>query len=384
MFKTSVRGKIAVVYDWIDKWGGVERVLLELKRICPQADFYTSYYDSKEAVWAKDLQVKTSFIQSLPDFIKKSRVLSTPFYPYAFESFDFSPPAGGYDLLISVTSSFAKSVITKPGTVHICYLLTPTRFLWLYPDLYFKNNLAKFFLQGYIDNLKKWDLVASKRPDKIIAISETVAKRCRDYYQRESEVIYPPFDLEYWKKIKSGVKKNSDNKKYYLIVSRLEPYKKVDLVVDVFNKLVDKDLVIVGKGSEKKKLIGKANKNIKFIEDVSDQELAFYYSNAEALIMPQEEDFGYVSLEGQFLGCPVIAYGKGGAGETVTDGETGIFFARQDRRSIKDAIERFEKISYNLKIKVKALGETQALKFSKENFENRFIKVVNNSIKPTL
>ncbi len=223
--------KIAIVYDWIDKWGGVERVLLTLHEMFPQAVFYSSYYSPQKAGWAKDLKIKTSFIQKFPRFVRENRTVSFPFYPYAFESFNFN----NYDLVISVTSSFAKSVITKPRTFHICYLLTPTRYLWMNEDLYIKNNFTRSVLSGYFQKLKEWDYVAAQRPDKIISISKTVADRCRKFYKRESEVIYPPFDIQYWEKIKyeilnSKSEINSNfkiiNKKYFLVVSRLEPYKK--------------------------------------------------------------------------------------------------------------------------------------------------------------
>ncbi len=386
------KARIAIVYDWLDKWGGVERILLQLAEMFPQADFYTSYFDPIGASWAKKLKIKTSYIQKLPDFIKKSRTLSLPLYPYAFESFNFYSPAGEYDLVISVTSSFAKAIITKPKTFHLCYLLTPTRYLWVNPELYIKNKLIRDVTSVYFRSLKKWDLVAIQRPDKIISISQTVKDRCQKIYQRESDVIYPPFDVEYWDKVKSensplrrvrrgfagrAKLKALGNGKYYLIVSRLEPYKRVDLTVNVFNKLPDKNLIIVGKGSEKTGLEKMAKKNIYFIQDLTDSELAQLYTHAEALIMPQEEDFGYVALEAQFMGTPVIAYGKGGAKETVTQGQTGLFFDRQDEQSLMTALERFQSMSYNLRHIVKAKGEHEIEKFSKTNFSKSFIEFLN-------
>ncbi len=368
--------KIAIVYDWIDKWGGVERVLLILHEMFPEADFYTSYFDQETASWAKDLKIKTSFLQKFPSFIKKSRILSFIFYPFVFESFDFS----NYDLVISATSSFAKSIITKPGTRHLCYLLTPTRYLWSHQKDYLRNQLVGYLLGGYLALVKKWDWVAGQRPDKIISISETVKKRCLKYYKRESEVIYPGFDINYWKNIKDQISKILRNKKYFLVISRLEPYKKVDLVVKVFNKLKDV-LVIVGEGTEEKKLKKMAGKNIIFLSKLSDEELGSLYLNAQALIMPQEEDFGYISLEAQFFGCPVIAYKKGGALETVIDGKTGIFFANQNERSLRKAIERFNKIKYNLKNKIRELGMKNIERFDKKIFEKRFmesIKIINH------
>ncbi len=371
--------KIAIVYDWIDKWGGVERVLLDLHKIFPKAVFYTSYFDKEKASWAKDLKIETSFLQKFPDFIKKSRILSFIFYPFAFESFDFSE----YDLVISVTSSFAKSIITKPGTRHICYLLTPTRYLWSHEKDYIKKSY-ELWVRGYVDLLKKWDYVAAQRPDKIISISGTVRTRCQKYYKRDSEVVYPGFDTEYWKNIKEQISKSKvtdqiskilNNKKYFLLVSRLEQYKKVDLAIKVFNKL-NKKLVIVGEGSQYGKLKQLAGENITFLSTLSDVELGDLYSNAQALIMPQEEDFGYVALESQFFECPVIAYKKGGAKETIIDGKTGIFFTDQTGQSLKRAVERFDRIKYNLKHGTLKFGSENVERFSKKKFTNEFEQLV--------
>jgi len=375
--------KIAIVYDWLDKWGGVERVLLELKYLFPKADFYTSYQNLEKAAWARKLQAKTSFIQKLPDFIKKNRILSLPFYPYAFEAFDFSD----YQLVISVSSSFAKAVITKPNTLHICYLLTPTRYFWFQKHLYFKNKTLNFFVAPYLNSLKRWDLVASKRPDILISISNTVAKRTNKYYQRDSQVIYPPFDEDYWNKIKSQITNSKlqinlkfkiSNSKFFLVVSRLEPYKKVDLVINAFNKKPNLNLIIVGQGSEEKRLKQMAKKNITFLPYLSDSELGQLYASAEALVMPQEEDFGYVSLEAQFFGCPVIAYRKGGGEETVIENITGIFFNDQNQESLVVALERFGKLSYNLKQSTKVNGPKQGQKFNRGNFEKKFLDLIKN------
>ena len=372
--------RIAVVYDWIDKWGGVERVLLTLHEMFPNAIFYTSYFDQETASWAKDLKIKTSFLQRFPDFIKKSRILSFLFYPFIFELFDFS----NYDLVISITSSFAKSIITKPGTRHLCYLLTPTRYFWSHRDGYLSNKLINYLVGGYFDYVKKWDWIASQRSDKIISISETVRNRCLKYYKRNSEVIYPGFDIKYWKNIKDKILniKTTDqiskilkNKKYFLVVSRLEQYKKVDLVIKVFNKLND-ILIVVGEGTEEAKLKKLAGKNIIFLSRLSDVELGIFYSNAQALIMPQEEDFGYVSLEAQFFGCPVIAYKRGGTTETVIDEKTGIFFNRQEEISLRRAIERFNRIKYNLRNKVRKFEMKNTERFSKERFIGNFLKIL--------
>lgn len=360
--------KVAVVYDWIDKWGGVERVLLTLKEMFPRSTFFTSVYDREKARWAKDISIKTSFLDSFPRFVKSSRILSLPFYPLVFESFDFKD----FDLVISVTSGFAKSVVTHPATRHICYLLTPTRYLWSHEKKYFKSNI---FVGPLVSQLKNWDRVVAHRPDEIISISKTVKERCKKYYGLDSKVLYPPFDTEHWSgvksKIKEGPKKVGDE--YFLLVSRLETYKNIDLVVRTFNNLEER-LIIVGEGTEEKKLKRLAGKNITFLSNISDLELGKLYRDAKALIMPQIEDFGYVSLEAQFFGTPVIANKRGGASETVEDGQTGIFFDGEKEKSLRQAIARFNEIGYNLKANVKRMGEARVSRFDKKLFIKEFKK----------
>jgi glycosyltransferase involved in cell wall biosynthesis len=368
--------KIAIVYDWIDKWGGVERVLLTLHQIFPQAHFYSSYIDPEKAGWAKKILVKTSFIQSLPRAIKTNRLFSLPLYPIAFETLDFR----GYDTVISVSSSFAKGIITPPQVRHICYLLTPTRFLWVNPaDNYQLSGFKKIIAKPLIDYLTKWDKVAIWRPDKIISISQVVQQRCLDFYQRDSVVIYPPFDREYWKNIEGKISVNKKNEfnsviknEYYLIVARLEPYKKIDLAVKVFNKL-KKTLVVVGEGSKERKLKRMANKNIVFLKKLTDEQLAILYKNAVALIMPQEEDFGYTALEAIFFRLPVIAYDKGGVKE-IAEENSGVFFPQQREDSLINAIARFEKIKYNLKsgLEKMRIDDNYWKKFDEKEFIEKF------------
>ncbi len=357
--------KVAIVYDWIDSWGGVERVLLVLANIFPRANFYTSIYDPVKAAWAKKLSPKTSFIQKLPSFIRRSRILSLPFYPLAFESFDFRT----YDLVISVSSSFAKGVITHPRTRHLAYVLTPPRFLWGMTNQYISGSLIKGLSRPYLSYLKKWDFIAAQRPDEIIAISQNVASRCLTYYNRQAAVLYPPFDADYWEgfnHVTCNLKQVP--KKYYLIVSRLTQYKRVELAVQVFNDLPNDNLIIVGKGRQKDYLRRRAGRNIYFKNDLSDRELSCIYRHAEAHIMPQEEDFGYTALEAQYFGCPVLAYAKGGAKETVIEGKTGLFFAEQTKSSLLEALERFKQISYNLRAETRKNGKINSDVFDKKKF----------------
>lgn len=364
--------KIAIVYDWIDKWGGVERLLLALHDLFPHTDFFTSYMDYEKASWAKELNVKSSFIQKLPSFIRRNRIISVPLYPYAFESFDFS----SYDTVISVSSSFAKGIVTSGQTKHISYILTPSRFLWINPQVYLTNPVT----QKAADSIKRWDFAAAQRPDKIISISETVQARVRKYYKRGSDLIYPPFDSDYWRRFNTGERKSSviRSEKFFLLVSRLEPYKRVDLAIQAFNSLGEK-LVIVGKGSLERKLQKMAKDTIAFRSDLSDKELAGLYSEARALIIPQEEDFGCTALEAIFFGLPVIAFKKGGATELILEGKTGIFFEHQSLGSLTMAVERFKKVSYNLMNSTKKNGKETLEKFDIENFRHSFLRAVESA-----
>ncbi len=369
--------KTAIVYDWIDKWGGVERLLAALHEMFPRAPFFTSYFNQQNAAWARGFDIRTSFIQSFPARVRGSRTMSFFFYPYAFESFDFS----GYDLVISVSSSFGKSVITMPGTAHLSILLTPTRYLWLYPERYL-GPVSRTLLGPYLSHMKRWDTCAARRPDRILSISEAVRKRARTHYGIETGLLYPPFDMRYWERIeKEAGNGRADVGGYFLTVSRLEPYKRVDLVVDAFRRMPDRRLIVVGSGSLLSALKRRAGGgNITFLQGVSDTRLAQLYMHARALIMPQEEDFGYTAIEAQFFGCPVIAYARGGAGETVADGETGIFFDAQDNGAIRRTLERYDKISYNLKHAARRNGKSVIRRFSKERFQGILEDEITNSV----
>lgn len=355
--------KIAIVYDRVNKWGGAERVLLALHKIYPKANLYTSVYDPKGAPWAKVFpKIYTSFLQKLP-FAKNNHEYLAPLMPIAFSMFDFSD----YDLVISVTSEFAKCLTIKTPTKHICYCLTPTRYLWSGYDNYFHNPIFKILGKPAVAVLRKIDRYSSIKPNTIVAISSEVQKRIKKYYGRSSEIIFPPVAMQ---------KKKARKGKYYLLVSRLDyGYKKVILAINAFNRL-GVNLVVVGTGREEGKLRKIANRNIKFTGRVNEKKLEDLYLNAKALVMPQEEDFGIVAVEAQSYGVPVIAYKKGGASDTVINGKTGLHFNRQTEKSLIGAILRFEKMSLRGDNLV-----TNAKKFSFENFKRKFVKIVEHELK---
>lgn len=363
--------KAAIVYDRVNKWGGAERVLLALHEIFPDAPLYTSVYNSKTASWAKAFpKVIPSFLQKIP-FVKSKHDLLAPFMPFAFESFNFSQ----FDLVISVTSESAKGIITTPKQKHLCLILTPTRYLWSGNLEYFNTPLKRSLTWPIVNLLKKWDVVAAQRPDEIVSISEEVKNRVEKYYKRQSLVIYPPVDIQKFRtkslKFRMAMR-GLPAGNYFLIVSRLVPYKKIDVAIKAFNHL-KLPLVIVGTGSESKKLKRIANKNIFFVGEVNDQDLAHFYSHCLALIFPQQEDFGIVAVEAQSAGKPVIAFSKGGATETIVEGRTGIFFDQQTPQSLVAAIKKFERMRFSTKDCI-----DNAEKFSKERFKKELLDLIKN------
>lgn len=370
------RKKTAIIYDWMDKWGGVERVLLELHSMLPEADFFTSAVDYHTAGWAHELSPKTTCMQRIPARIRAQRKFLVPLYPAAFESIDLRD----YDLVISVTSSFAKSVITRPDTFHLCYLLTPTRFLWSHKDAYVKG-IAKTIGGRLVAHMREWDLVAAKRPDAYISISNAVRARAEQYYHTKSSVIYPPFNTQYWDDIMPLMKRPKAmniQAPFYLSVGRLESYKMPQLVVEAAKYMSDTQFVFVGTGSLLAKLKKTATPNCTFLEFISDEELSYLYAKAEGLVFPQEEDFGYVALEAQYHGCPVIAYNQGGARETVIEGKTGTFFAEQTAQALALQLERYSKISYNLKRSTTDSRESLKNRFGLERFRTSFFYQLEN------
>lgn len=357
--------KLAIVYDWMDTWGGAERLLTMFADMFPDADWYTLVHDAKRAKWAKRLDVKTSFMQGLPFFLRHNRALSLPFMPYAVESFNLS----SYSHVLSITSTFSKAVVTRPETTHVSYILSPPRFLWTHQKDY---GTASIIARPYINYLKNWDYIAARRPDKLIAISPEVAARIKKYYNLESEIIMPPFDYTYWSSLASKRNNDIDKNRPYLLVSRLVHYKRVDLVVDAFKQMPLRKLIIVGDGKLYASLRGSASPNITFKQHVDDKELAEIYASSKALIMPQREDFGYVALEAQACGCPVIAYKRGGAESTVLDNETGILFDTQSADAVKKALDKFEEIEYTIRHSLEESADNHLAQFSPATFIKKF------------
>lgn len=353
--------RLAIVYDRFNKIGGAERVLQVLFEIWPQANFFTSVYHPHKAPFAKTWQVTTSFLQHFP-FALSHHELYPWLTPFAFESFSLDD----FDVVISVTSAEAKGVITKPETLHLCYCLTPTRYLWSHASQYHRqgNFLLKPIKNLILTKLRIWDQIAASRPDHYLAISQTVKQRIKKYYRRSSQVIYPPVDTNFFKPGATGNRLPIAD--YFLIVSRLVAYKHIDIAIKACNDL-GLHLVIVGTGAQKKSLQKISGKTITFTGKLTDQKLVSYYQSCTALIFPGEEDFGLTILEAQSMGKPVIALSRGGATEIVKQGKTGLFFDTLSVSALKQVLTSLK--TYKLSsTKIRQHAQT----FNQEKFKTTF------------
>jgi glycosyltransferase involved in cell wall biosynthesis len=349
--------RVAIVHDWLNQSGGAEGVLEVLKELYPEAPIYTSIYWPEAMPEAyREWDIRTSWLNRLP-LIKTHHQPFLPLYPLAFEGFDLR----GYDVVLSNKSAFCHGVITPAETIHICYCLTPTRFLWDYHN-YIRhervNPLAASLLSPMLRNLRLWDKAAADRVEHFVAISEGVRRRIQKFYRRDAVVIHPPVDVRRFQP-------HEDHEEYFLIVSRLIPYKRIDLAVGAFNQL-GLPLKVVGDGRDRRRLQEMANSNIEFLGRLPDRQVEQYLSRCKAFVFPGEEDFGIAPLEAQAAGRPVIAYAAGGALETVLEGETGLFFRKQTVDSLVDTVSAFKAGDFDsAKIRRHADG------FGKDTFKNK-------------
>lgn len=361
--------RVAIVHDWLTNLGGGERVVEALTEAYPEAPIYTSVYDPSGINLFDKKEIRSSFLQSLP--MAKSRHQLYPMLRrYAFESFDLS----SYDVVISSSSAEAKGVITNTNTLHVSYIHTPTRYYWSgyqdyidSPGLGFFSPLARAVLPKVVKNMRRWDFAAAQRADHLVANSKTVQERVSKYYKRDSQIIFPPVEVD-----RFNTSDNEEDSDYYLVVSRLIPYKRVDLAVQACSEL-NKRLIVVGDGSELAKLRKMASNNVEFVDNADDKLVAELYSQCKALIFTAYEDFGIVPVEAMATGTPVITYGYGGASESVIDSQTGIFFNTQSVESLKEAISRFEQMKFS-----KGAIRTHAEKFSKTRFIREITDLVND------
>lgn len=348
--------KVAIATDWLDTFGGGERVLAHLHAMYPEAPVFTTVH--RPEVLPEELQgldVRTSFIQRIP-VVRRRHATYLPLMPLAFEQFDFS----GYDVVVSLSSACAKGVITPPGTASVCYCHTPCRYIW---DLYHEYAAglslpARAVFAPLAHALRIWDRAASDRVDHFVANSHEVAGRIRKHYRRDSEVIHPPVDVERFTP-------RAEPDDFYLVASRLVGYKRVDLAVRAATRL-GRRLVVVGFGPETARLRAMAGPTVEFRGRVSDAEVAGLLARCRALLFPGLEDFGITPVECQAAGRPVIAYGRGGILDTVADGVTGLFFEEQSEEALVEAILAFEARTWD-----PALCRRNAERFGADEFRRR-------------
>ncbi len=354
--------RLAIVHDYLNQYGGAERVVEMLHRIYPSAPVFTSLYDARKMpATFRQMDVRTSFLQRLP-LSRRAPKLLLPLYPAAFESLDLRH----YDVVLSSSSAFAKGVITGPEALHVCYCHTPMRFAWRYHDYVEREGFSapvRWLLGLIISRLRVWDVVTANTVDCFVANSHTVARRIRKAYGRSAEVIHPPVDCRRFR----PADRIDD---FFLIVSRLRAYKRIDIAVAAFNQL-GLPLKIVGDGDDRGRLQHMAAPNVEFLGHRPDGDVAELLAQCQALIFPGEEDFGIAPLEAQAAGRPVIAYGAGGALETVVDGETGILFGEPTAEALAAAVRSFEPAKFD-----PARVRQHAEQFDVSVFERRITEFV--------
>lgn len=359
--------KTTIIHEWLVNYAGSERVVESFTNIWPEADVFALVdflNDEQRKIILKGKKATTSFIQKLP-FAKKRHRNYLPLFPSAIERLDLS----GYDIIVSSSHAVAKGFKKKDNQLHITYCHSPMRYIWDQADQYLKGTkglTAKLF----INYLRKWDLKSASNVDFFIANSHHIAEKIKRIYKREAEVIYPPVDID---KFEVGNKQED----YYLTASRMVPYKKLDLVVDAFNQMPDKKLVVIGSGPEKEKIKSVAASNIEIVGHQDTEKLKIYMQKAKAFVFAAEEDFGIIVVEAMACGTPVIAFNKGGAKESLINGITGILFDEQSFESIKNAVMQFE----NRKDSFDSLAiRKHSEKFSRMIFEENIKNFVNEKV----
>jgi glycosyltransferase involved in cell wall biosynthesis len=352
--------KVALVHDWLTGQRGGEKVLEVLAEVFPKAPIYTLFHFKGSQ--REDIErrvIRTSFLQGMP-FLRNKYRFYLPLFPMAVEMFDLQ----AYDLVVSTSHCVAKGVIPRPDALHVCYIHSPMRYAW---NLYFSYFLparlspfSRFVIPPVVHGLRTWDAASSARVDHFVANSANVARRVERYYRRKADVIHPPADTDFFTPDESAPTGD-----YFLIVSALVPYKRIDLAVEAFNG-TGAPLKIVGAGPEYKALKRRARPNIEFQGSVGSEDLRRLYRGAKAFIVPGEEDFGIAAIEAQACGTPVIAYDRGGSREAVVPGKTGLLFEEPSAAGLLGALDKFRAFECN-----RAAARSNAMGFSRKNFKER-------------
>jgi glycosyltransferase involved in cell wall biosynthesis len=354
--------RVAVVHDWLTIPGGSEQVVLQLLEMFPQAELFTSVYDP--APWPaliKERPVHASYLNRVPGAVRHYPKL-LPLMNGAFRAFDLS----GFDLVLSSSHACAKNVRTPPAAVHVCYCHTPMRYAWDEDFLRGEEvgRLTRLLLPPLLRRLRRQDRAGAEGPDAFVANSRHVAERITRYYGRSSEIVHPPIDVEHF----LGLKRSPQD--YYLTFGRVVPYKRVDLAVTAC-ALLDRKIKVAGAGRGLAAVQRVAGRDAEFLGKVADAERDELLGGARALLFPGEEDFGIVPVEAQAAGTPVIAYGVGGAAESVIDGRTGVLFGEQSAQALAGAIERFESLGLD-----GDQARQSAKRFGEERFRSEMASVI--------
>jgi len=329
--------KVALIQDWLTVIGGSEYVFKEIASLYPDADIYTlvARDETIKSLGLENHKVTTSFIQNLP-FAKTKYRNYLPLFPLAVEQFDLS----SYDLIISSSHAVAKGVLTHAGQVHVCYCHSPMRYAWDLYHQYIKESglnsgIKGFFAKVVLHRIRQWDIASTNRVDYFISNSNYIGRRIKKVYNRDSVTIYPNVAVQ-------NFEVSLEREDFYFTCSRMVPYKKIDVIVEAFNQMPDKKLIVIGDGPDFKKIKKIAGDNIILMGYQPFEILKQHLSKAKAFVFAAEEDFGIIPVEAQACGTPVIAYGKGGVTETVIQNKTGVYFNKQSPASIVEAVNLFE------------------------------------------
>jgi glycosyltransferase involved in cell wall biosynthesis len=370
--------RVAIIHDWLVTYAGAEKVLEQLCKIYPEADIFSvvDYLSDDQRKFILNKRANTTFIQKLP-FAKKKYRSYLPLMPLAIEQLDLSP----YDLVISSSYAVAKGVITGPEQLHISYVHSPMRYAWDMQHQYLKESgltkgLKSWIVRYLLHKIRIWDTRTANGVDYFIANSKYISKRINKVYRRKSKVIYPPVYIDEFTL-------NTNKKDFYVTASRMVPYKKMDLIVKAFTKMADKKLIVIGEGPDFKKIQKQCGKNVQLVGYQTNEKLKKYMREAKCFVFAAREDFGIVPVEAQACGTPVVAFGKGGALETIKDidkvpeAPTGVFFYEQTIESIIHAIEKFEKNHSKFNAEICRLN---AEKFSTQIFRQEMTNFIEEKV----
>ncbi len=368
--------KVAIIHDWLIVPGGSEKVLAQLLELFPQADLFTllDYFPRQQRQFLAGHSITTSILQSFP-LARRYYRYYIPLMPLAVEQFDVS----SYELVISCSHAVAKGVLTSPDQLHLSYVHTPMRYAWDMQHEYIREmGLEKsplgWILRWILHHLREWDLRAANGVDYFAANSNFIARRILKTYRRPARVIYPPVDIQAF-----SLQEKKEN--FYLAVSRIVPYKKINLIVEAFSQMPEKKLVVIGEGPMQKKIQAKGKANIQFLPAQPADVLHDYLRRARAFVIAAQEDFGITPVEAQACGTPVIAFGRGGACETIRPlsepDPTGIFFFEQSASALQQAVFIFEREMQKI---APESCRRNAERFSRERFQQEFCAFVDDAL----